>query len=154
MTQLGRISSPGRGTPITSWKRSVLTGASFAASGLADLAVTRAVFSVCRRSFSRVSLISRFGSQTTGSAAEKFAPLAYTQLLLEQKAPSAGRAEKRRSRPAMKLKFVLPRRSHFLLNVANGKRGVGPTRFGSEFSGRACTTATPRWRLALSGNAR
>ena len=68
------------------------TGASFAASGLADLAIYEGRFSDAVRILTKGAAADLLAKQP-GRAAEKFAPLAYTELLREQKAPALAAAK-------------------------------------------------------------
>jgi tetratricopeptide (TPR) repeat protein len=68
------------------------TGASFAASGLADLAAYEGRYSDAVRILG-AGAAADLSAKQLDRAAEKFAPLAYTQLLREQKGPALTAAE-------------------------------------------------------------
>jgi Tfp pilus assembly protein PilF/predicted Ser/Thr protein kinase len=68
------------------------TGASFAASGLADLAVYEGRYSDAARILGE-GAAADLSAERLDPAAEKFAALAYTQLLREQKGPALAAAE-------------------------------------------------------------
>jgi tetratricopeptide (TPR) repeat protein len=68
------------------------TGASFAASGLADLAIYEGRYSDAAQILSK-GATADLSAKQLDRAAEKFAPLAYAQLLHEQKGPALAAAE-------------------------------------------------------------
>ena len=93
IAQLGQNQLPQAAGTYRTLEKVSPTGASFAASGLADLAIYEGRFRDAARIL-EAGASADLSAKQPERAAEKFAPLAYTRLLLQQKTPALAAAER------------------------------------------------------------
>src|ERR1051326_6908526 len=92
MAQLGQNRLPQAAETYRNLEKVSATGASYAASGLADLAIYEGRFAEAVRLLEQAAAADVAAHQPD-RAADKFAPLAHTQLLRHQNGPALSAAE-------------------------------------------------------------